>query len=148
VIYTSNLVAHRKGQFDERKFVLCAVQKLPKARINPKSNKYIGKCRNYEIQSWTSTNKSALPALHAVLAEPQIPPSADKTMVRFGPTFIVKFTPFFGPTDDIVRGQNLRTPQIIAPVQLPLQVSPLLKRSLVTVNVHSLNLENRQRRSG
>jgi hypothetical protein len=58
----------------------------------------------------------------------------------------VKFTAFFGPTDDIVLGQNLRTPQIIAPVQLPLQVSPLLKRSLVTVNVHSLNLENRQRR--
>jgi hypothetical protein len=146
VIYIYNLVAHREGQFDERKFVSCAVQKLPKSRIHPKSNKYFGKCRTYEMQSWTSTNKSLLPSLHTVLADPLNPAVSDKAMVRFGPTFIIKFTPFFGPTDDIVRGQNLRLPQIIPPMQLPLQISPRLRRSLVTVNVSSLNLDNRPRR--
>jgi hypothetical protein len=140
VIYTYDLRVHREGQFDERKFVSCAVCKLPKAKAKSdrKQSKYFGKCRVYDVQSMTSSNKTILSSLHTVLANVEIPPPHDKTLVRHGPTFSVRFTPFFGATDDVVRGQKLRTPQIIPPVQLPVQFSPRLKRSLFTITLRNL----------
>lgn len=139
-IYTYDLLSHREGQYDERKFVSCAVVRLPKSK-NHVRGKYFGKCRITEVQSLTGPKAISL-EMHKILCAKEIPVELQKKITRAGPSFQVKFTPFFGATEDIVKGQHLKGAQVIPPLALPLQIPIGLKRNMLTVTVGNINIDS------
>ena len=139
-IYTFDLMNHREGQHDERKFVSCAVARLPKAKNA--SGKYFGKCRMIEAQSMSGPKSVALEMHKILCGKEKISPELQKKITRAGPTFQIKFTPFFGATEDIVKGQNLKAVQIIPPLSLPLQIPLGMKRNMLTVTVGNINIDS------
>jgi hypothetical protein len=143
VIYSYDYAPASDGCSEEISLISCAVQRLPKAHGGRRSGAYFGKCKVYDIQSWTSSNKSALFALHTQLTSQQAFVAGDKQLQRFGPTFTLRFTPFHGVRDEIIKGQGMRGAIIVMPAQLPLQISPRLRRSFLTTTVCRVELDTR-----
>lgn len=136
-IYVYNMKSHREGQFDERKFVACATVEVPLCT----DSESFGKSTTVEGQSNTTSNKTIHPIFHTFLTKPDgIPHSIEKTISRCAPYFTIKFTPYYGSTDDIVKGMGLQDCQIIPPLLLPSTISPKETRSMLNVNLNNLTL--------
>jgi hypothetical protein len=123
----------------EHRFLSCAACRLPKA----KSPKYFGRRRVLQVSSKKSSNPDIHPSLHKVLASFDIPAKYAKTLLSKGPSFTVMFTPFFGVTKDILSKRNLKTAQIVPPVQLPSPCPPHLRRLLLTFTIRNVRLETK-----